>query len=226
MAKRAEPGERARVAALKGDPDDTAQRFVSPRAGLPGLARAAAGCTACDLHARATQTVFGEGPKDARIVLIGEQPGDAEDLAGRPFVGPAGKLLDKALADAGIDRSRVYVTNAVKHFKWIVRGKKRIHNKPSAIQIEACAPWLQAEIDRIAPDAIVCLGATAAKAVLGPSVRVTRDRSRALPSGLATCVTATVHPSALLRMPDRSKFDAEYRRFVADLRLAAKAGKG
>ncbi len=220
MAKGSDAG--GHIAALKGDPDETAQRFVAPRAGLPGLARAAAGCTACDLHERATQTVFGAGPSDARIVLIGEQPGNAEDREGHPFVGPAGRLLDKAMADAAIDRKRAYITNAVKHFKWIQRGKKRIHSKPNALQIEACAPWLQAELDVIAPAAVVCLGATAAKAVLGASFRVTRERGKPQDSALAPCVIATVHPSSLLRMPDRSKFDAEYRRFVADLRVAAK----
>ena len=190
---------------------------------ISGLRREAAGCTACDLYRHATQTVFGEGPQDAPIVLVGEQPGDAEDLAGRPFVGPAGKLLDRALGDAGIDRERAYVTNAVKHFKWILRGKKRIHNKPNAIQIEACAPWLEAEVETIGPEVVVLLGATAAQSVLGRSFRVTRDRGKPVPSNLAPTVIATVHPSSLLRMPDRTMWERDYGQFVADLKVAAAA---
>jgi DNA polymerase len=189
--------------------------------GLAALRREAAGCTACDLYRHATQTVFGEGPVGASVMLVGEQPGDIEDVAGRPFVGPAGKLLDRALADAGMARDDAYVTNAVKHFKFIVRGKKRLHQKPNAIEIEACRPWLDAEIAAVRPHAIVLLGATAAQAVMGKSFRVTRERGRPLESDLARVVVATVHPSSLLRMPDRSLWEQEYARFVADLRIAA-----
>ena len=189
--------------------------------GIDALRREAATCKRCDLYKCATQTVFGEGPEDARVMLVGEQPGDAEDRAGHPFVGPAGKLLDRALADAGIDRGRTYVTNAVKHFKWVRRGKKRLHQKPNAIQIEACLPWLESEIAEVTPEAIVLLGATAAQAILGKSFRVTKERGKRLPSNLAPTVVATVHPSSLLRMPDRSAWEKEYRRFVDDLRVAA-----
>jgi DNA polymerase len=189
--------------------------------GIAALRREAATCKRCDLYKCATQTVFGEGPEDARVMLVGEQPGDAEDRAGHPFVGPAGRLLDRALADAGIPRERTYVTNAVKHFKWIQRGKKRLHQKPNAIQIEACLPWLESEIAEVAPDALVLLGATAAQAVLGKSFRVTKERGKRLASNLAPTVVATVHPSSLLRMPDRSEWETEYNRFVDDLRVAA-----
>lgn len=201
----------------------TAARFIDPHASLAELRRAAAGCTGCDLYKRATQTVFGEGPPGADVMLIGEQPGDAEDLAGKPFVGPAGRLLDKALGDAGIERRRVYVTNAVKHFKWVQRGKKRIHQKPKVIEIEACAPWLMAEIDRVKPEVILCLGATAAQSLFGSGFRVTRDRGKALSSNLAPLVAATVHPSSVLRQPNPAARAAAYDRFVADLGLAATA---
>lgn len=192
---------------------------------IASLRREAADCRACDLYKNATQTVFGEGAQGAEVMLIGEQPGDAEDRAGRPFVGPAGKLLDRALADAGIDRGQAYVTNAVKHFKWIQRGKKRLHQKPNVIQIEACAPWLLAEIEVVAPHVIVLLGATAAQAILGKSFRVTRERGKPVPSNLAPMVIATVHPSSLLRLPDRTMWEEEYARFVADLRVAATAAR-
>ena len=208
-----------------GAAERTAARFIDPDASLAELREAAAGCTACDLYRRATQVVFGEGPAPAEVMLVGEQPGDAEDRAGRPFVGPAGKLLDRALGDAGIDRGRVYVTNAVKHFKWVLRGKKRIHQKPNVIEIEACLPWLMAEIERVRPEVLVCLGATAAQALLGRSFRVTRDRGKPVPSNLAPVVTATVHPSSLLRQPDPAAREADYQRFVADLALAAKVLK-
>jgi len=201
----------------------SAAQFIDPDAPLAALRTAAAGCTGCDLYIHATQTVFGEGPESADVMLIGEQPGDTEDLAGRPFVGPAGRILDKALADAGIDRARVYVTNAVKHFKWVRRGKKRIHQKPKAIEIEACLPWLMAEIDRVKPEVILCLGATAAQSLFGSSFRVTKDRGKALPSNLAPLVVATVHPSSLLRQPDPAARAEAYRRFVSDLGLAAAA---
>jgi uracil-DNA glycosylase len=173
------------------------------------------------LFERGTQTVFGEGPSTARMLLVGEQPGDAEDLAGRPFVGPAGKLLDRALAAAGIERDRVYVTNAVKHFKWVPRGKRRIHSKPNAMEIQACSPWLEAEIAAIKPQVVVALGATAAQALLGRSFRVTKQRGVPIPSALAVQVVATVHPSALLRAPDEAARRAETERFIADLRAAA-----
>ena len=189
---------------------------------LEGLTAAARGCTACPLFERATQTVFGEGPASARMLLVGEQPGDVEDLAGRPFVGPAGKLLDRALAEAGISRDRVYVTNAVKHFKWVPRGKRRIHSKPNSMEIQACFPWLEAEISAVKPQVVVALGATAAQALMGRSFRVTKQRGVPLASPLAPQVVATVHPSALLRAPDEETRRAETKRFIADLRAAAK----
>ena len=188
---------------------------------IAALQRAAAGCTACPLYRNATQTVFGEGPERAAIMLVGEQPGDAEDLAGHPFVGPAGKLLDRCLEEAGIDRSRTYVTNVVKHFKWVPRGPRRIHSKPGAVEIEACLPWLEAEIARVAPRIIVALGATAAQALFGRAVRVTRDRGQLLPTDLAPYALATVHPSALLRAPDEETRRREILRFLEDLRQVA-----
>ena len=180
-------------------------------------------CTACHLYKRATQTVFGEGPKNAPIMLVGEQPGDYEDVAGKPFVGPAGKIMDRALEEAGIDRSRVYVTNAVKHFKWEPRGKRRIHKKPNSREIAACRPWLEAEMRLVKPQLVVCLGSTAGQAFFGPSFRVTRDRGKVLSSKLAPKVVATVHPSSLLRQPDEESREREYGRFVVDLRAAVKA---
>src|SRR6266446_2338510 len=180
-------------------------------------------CTACHLYKRATQTVFGEGPKSAAIMLVGEQPGDYEDVAGKPFVGPAGKIMDQALEEAGIDRKTVYVTNAVKHFKWEPRGKRRIHQKPNSREIAACRPWLEAELRLVKPKLLVCLGATAAQAVFGPSFRVTRERGKVLSSKLAPKVVATVHPSALLRQPDEESQQREYERFVVDLRTARRA---
>jgi uracil-DNA glycosylase family protein len=202
-------------------PPKTAQIYIEPDASLAQLRALAAGCTACDLYKHATQTVFGDGKANSAFMLIGEQPGDHEDLEGHPFVGPAGHLLDKALADAGIDRKQVYVTNIVKHFKWIVRGKKRLHQKPKVIEINACEPWLMAEIDRVKPHVILCLGATPAQALLGRAFRVTRDRGKPIPSNLAPTVMATVHPSSLLRQPDPDRRAADYARFVADLRVAA-----
>jgi uracil-DNA glycosylase len=188
---------------------------------IAGLRAAAAGCTACPLYRDATQTVFGEGPERALVMLVGEQPGDAEDIAGHPFVGPAGKLLDRCLAEAGIDRSRTYITNVVKHFKWVPRGTRRIHSKPGAVEIEACFPWLEAEIAVVRPHIIVALGATAAQALFGRAFRVTRDRGRLVPSALAPHALATVHPSALLRAPDEEIRRRETLRFVEDLRTAA-----
>lgn len=191
---------------------------------LDDLRRAAASCTACDLYKRATQTVFGEGAARAEIVLVGEQPGHEEDLAGRPFVGPAGRLLDEALSEAGLDRRRIYVTNAVKHFKWTKDksgGKRRIHDKPNQSEIEACRPWLQQELWLLRPAVVVCLGVTAASAVLRKRVTIRASRGAALesPDGFRTLVT--VHPSAILRIPDRQDREAERRRFVHDLERAA-----
>jgi probable DNA metabolism protein len=190
---------------------------------LGAVAEAACRCTACPLYKNATQTVFGEGPKRAAMMLIGEQPGDAEDLAGKPFVGPAGKIMDRALHEAGIDRSKVYVTNAVKHFKWEPRGKRRIHQKPNSRDIAACRPWLEAELRLVQPKLVVCLGATAAQTIFGPSFRVTRERGKVLSSPFASRVVATVHPSSLLRQPDEESREREYKNFVGDLRVALKA---
>jgi uracil-DNA glycosylase len=192
---------------------------------LTTLKSAAKTCTACHLFRHATQTVFGEGAKGAKLMLVGEQPGDQEDLAGKPFVGPAGKILDRALEEAGIDRKEVYVTNTVKHFKWEPRGKRRIHKKPNSREIAACRPWLEAELRVVRPGLLVCLGATAAQAVLGPAFRVTRERGKILESELASKVVATVHPSSLLRQPDEESREREYKLFVADLRAAAKAAR-
>jgi len=200
---------------------DSGDEALRPRATIAGLREAAAHCTACGLYRNATQTVFGEGPERALVMLVGQQPGDAEDLAGHPFVGPAGKLLDRCLAEAGIDRTRTYITNVVKHFKCVARGPRRIHSKPGAVEIEACFPWLEAEIAAVAPQIIVALGATAAQALFGKTFRVTRDRGRLVPSALAPYALATVHPSALLRAPDEEARDRETRRFVEDLREVA-----
>ena len=183
----------------------TAAEFVPARPTLPSLRAAAEGCTACPLYAIGTQVVFGEGLKKADLMLVGEQPGDQEDLAGRPFVGPAGKLLDRALIDAGIDRSDVYVTNVVKHFKWEARGKRRIHKKPNMAEITACKPWLEAELDVVRPKALVCLGSTAAQALLGKGFKVTQQRGELVDSPLAPLVTATIHPSSILRAHDEDR---------------------
>lgn len=189
---------------------------------LKELREAAAACISCPLYQRATQTVFGEGPAKARIVLIGEQPGDQEDQTGRPFVGPAGKLLDRALADAGIERAQCYVSNAVKHFKWEPRGKRRLHAKPGAREIAACRPWMDGELGLIQPDVLICLGATATSYVFGAAMKVQRDRGKILSSPFAPATLVTVHPSSLLRQIDEASRKREYRRFVADLRVAAK----
>ncbi len=186
---------------------------------IPKLRDAAADCRACDLWKTGTQTVFGEGVSKARVMFVGEQPGDQEDIQGRPFVGPAGKVLDKALVEAGIDRKEVYVTNAVKHFKWEPRGKRRIHKKPNTLEITACKPWIEAEIEVVKPDVIVCLGATAAQALLGRQFKVSTQRGMWVPSPLAQFVMATVHPSSLLRAPDEETRHEEMLRFVADLKL-------
>ena len=192
--------------------------MIPPRPTIKKLRDAAATCTACDLYKNATQTVFGEGKQSSLIMFIGEQPGDKEDLGGRPFVGPAGALLDKALDEAGIDRNKVYVTNVVKHFKWEPRGKRRIHKKPNAIEIAACRPWLRAELSVIKPRAIICLGSTAAQAVIGPKFRVSIQRGQFVKSDLAELVTATVHPSSILRAPSDEARRLERARFVDDLR--------
>jgi uracil-DNA glycosylase len=214
--------------------------------GLEGLRAAAAGCRACELWEPATQTVFGEGPETARIVMVGEQPGDQEDRKGEPFVGPAGRLLDKALDDAGIDRGEVYISNAVKHFRFTVKGKRRIHQTPGPEHLRACRPWLEAEFAVLRPEVVVCLGATAAKALISPSFRITKDRGQLLPwtpPGVAavvdghqeadddepdegapaqTWMLATTHPSAILRTPDDAR-DAAYDALVADLTVVARA---
>lgn len=194
-----------------------AAEFVPPSATLPQLRDAVQGCRGCDLYKYATQGVLGEGPAKARIVMVGEQPGDQEDIAGRPFVGPAGGILDRALADAGIERSDVYLTNAVKHFKFEERGKRRIHKKPSASEVTACRPWIDAELQRVRPEMIVCLGATAASAVIGKDHRVLRDRGKFFEHPMAKHVTSTVHPSAILRAPDAEQRREAYEAFVRDL---------
>jgi DNA polymerase len=208
----------------------TAAPLIPPRPTLPLLRQIAAGCQSCDLYKCGTQTVFGEGRAGSRAMLVGEQPGDSEDRVGRPFVGPAGKLLDKALEAAGIDRKLVYVTNVVKHFKWVPRGKRRLHEKPNAREIAACRPWLEAEIALVKPRVLVLLGATAAQAILGKSFKVTQHRGEILASALAPRVMATVHPSSLLRAPDDETRRREMRRFVEDLAriapLVADASEG
>lgn len=189
---------------------------------LPALRAAAAGCRACELWRTGTRTVFGEGAGQAVVVLVGEQPGDREDLTGHPFVGPAGAVLDRALQEAGIDRDAVYVTNAVKHFRWERRGKRRIHQKPDAGHVAACRPWLTAELQAVRPRLVVCLGATAVLSVLGPSTRVLRDRGRVFPIDGGPSAMPTVHPSSILRAPSDDARDGAYRDFVADLRIAAR----
>ena len=204
-------------------PPKTAAEFIPDRPSLSNARAASKACRACDLWKRGTQTVFGEGGRKAELLFVGEQPGDAEDLAGRPFVGPAGKLLDRVLADVGIDRTTVYVTNVVKHFKWEPRGKRRIHKKPNASEIAACRPWLDTEIALVQPRAIVCLGATAAQALLGRQFKLTAHRGAFVPSALAPLVIATVHPSSILRAPDADTRHRETERFADDLRLVARA---
>jgi len=198
------------------------EAFLAKSAKLTELARQAQGCRNCPLWKNATQTVFGEGSPRSQIMLIGEQPGNQEDLKGKPFVGPAGRLLDTSLIEAGIDRKKVYVTNVVKHFKWEPRGKRRIHKKPSASEIAACRPWLDAEIASLKPAVIVCLGATAAQALLGKAFRVTAQRGQFIESSLAPYVMATVHPSAILRAPDEETRHSEEQKFIMDLRQIKK----
>ena len=199
----------------------TAEPPDDPRS-VEQLQAAAAACRGCDLWERATQTVFGEGREGSRLMLVGEQPGDQEDLQGRPFVGPAGRLLEKALEEAGIDRSRVYVTNAVKHFRWIQRGKRRLHEKPNAGQVRACRPWLEAEVEVVRPHMLVLMGATAAQSVLGPAFRVSKDRGRVMGSPFGVPVLATVHPSSILRATDAESREAALVGFIDDLRVAAR----
>jgi len=206
----------------KKHPKDAAE-LIPDRPTIASIHAAAKDCTACDLYKRGTQTVFGEGASHAALMLVGEQPGDAEDLSGHPFVGPAGKLLDRALSEAGIDRAEVYVTNVVKHFKWEPRGKRRIHKKPNATEISACRPWLDIEIQLVKPRAVVCLGATAAQALLGRQFKVTAHRGEFIESPLAPLVMATVHPSSLLRAPDDETRRRETTRFIDDLRKVARA---
>jgi uracil-DNA glycosylase family protein len=200
----------------------SAAPFLPPRLNLKSLREAASHCEGCDLYRNATQTVFGEGRRGASIFLVGEVPGDEEDRQGHPFVGPAGRLLDDALEEAGIARDEVYVTNAVKHFRWEPRGKRRLHKKPSARHIEACRPWLQAEILVVKPHVLVCLGATAAQSILGNDFRITKQRGKFFKSEHAAWITATYHPSAILRAPDKEDRDQKRAELVDDLRRAAK----
>ena len=208
-----------------GKSDDTpkdATPFLPERLTLPALREAASSCEGCDLYLAATQTVFGEGPKSARVVFVGEQPGDAEDLAGRPFVGPAGKLFDRALAAAGIERKLTYVTNAVKHFSFEPRGKARLHKKPRVGEVRACSPWLRAELQVIQPDVVVLLGATAAQAIFGPAFRISKERGLVKRGEQAKAIVATIHPSAVLRAPDDEARKAQFDSLVADLRAVAR----
>ncbi len=211
--------------ALKVDSESAAQ-FIPPHPTIGKLQEAAKECRACPLWKTGTQTVFGEGSRHAKVIFVGEQPGNDEDLAGKPFVGPAGKLLDKALAEAGIDRDEVYVTNAVKHFKWEPKGKRRIHKKPSSREIAACRPWLEAELEVLQPQVLVCLGATAAQTLLGKEFRVTKHRGEFVESPLARHVVATVHPSSILRAPDDETRHSEMEQFVDDLKKVAKVIHG
>jgi uracil-DNA glycosylase len=202
-----------------GDTAGTAAEFLPDTLTLPKLRDAVQGCRACDLYKNATQAVFGEGATKAAVMFVGEQPGDQEDQQGRPFVGPAGRLFDRAMEEAGIDRSLAYVTNVVKHFKFQLRGKRRIHAKPNWAEITACKPWLEAELAVVQPRVLVCLGATAAQALLGRQFRVTKERGRPVDSELAPIVLATVHPSSVLRSEER---EAEFAALVDDLRVVAK----
>jgi DNA polymerase len=204
------------------EPND-ATPFLPERLNLKSLREAAAGCHGCHLWRNASETVFGEGKKSSRLMFVGEQPGDQEDKQGRPFVGPAGREFDRDLEAAGIDRSEAYLTNVVKHFKFEERGKRRIHATPKRFEIEACRPWVEAEMAVVKPEALVLLGAVAAKALLGPSFRVTQHRGELLDSDLAPIVTATIHPSAILRAPDNETRKAERERFVLDLEVVARA---
>src|SRR4051812_826029 len=204
----------------------SAAGFLPRKRTLGALASAAAGCRGCPLYEDAPQTVFGQGRSSARLMLVGEQPGDKEDKEGEPFVGPAGRLLDRALEEAGIDRSEAYVTNAVKHFKWRPRGNRRLHQTPRVGEIEACKPWLQAEVQAVEPEAVLAMGATAARSLFGSKVKVTKDRGRPLESPLAPVAAVTIHPSAILRLRDHDEREAELAAFVADLEGVAAALSG
>ena len=212
----------ARKSPNKASDTSSAENLIPKQLTLPSLKEAAADCQACDLWKKGTQTVFGDGRSRSKVMFVGEQPGNEEDLTGKPFVGPAGRLFDSALEEAGIDRKQAYVTNVVKHFKWEPRGKRRIHKKPNAQEISACRPWLEAEIALVKPTIIVALGATAAQALLGPKFRVTKQRGEFIESTLAPYVMATVHPSSILRAPDDETRHLEYRRFVDDLKKLAR----
>ncbi len=203
------------------DKPETAAPLIPSRPTIEKLQQVARNCRACPLWKTGTQTVFGEGSRHAQVVFVGEQPGNDEDLAGKPFVGPAGKLLDKALVEAGIDRDEVYVTNAVKHFKWEPSGKRRIHKKPNSREIAACRPWLEAELEVLKPKVLICLGATAAQALIAKNFKVSQQRGELIESDLAENVMATVHPSSILRAPDDDTRHAEMARFVADLKKVA-----
>jgi uracil-DNA glycosylase family protein len=212
---------RRRLPSAAAAPTDPAQRRSAQESDIAAVGRDAAGCRACPLWANATQTVFGEGPSDADVVFVGEQPGDQEDRAGRPFVGPAGQLLDRAMAEAGVDRSRVFVTNAVKHFKFEPRGKRRLHKKPNAGEIQACRWWLTRELDLVRPKLVVALGATAVQSLKGRSLPIGQLRGRFTDLADGARAFVTIHPSYLLRLPDPAARQAEYERFVAELRLVA-----
>lgn len=213
---------RSRAAATFSRFPETAREEVTSRQSLGEARETAMGCRACELWERGTQTVFGEGPAPAAVMLVGEQPGHEEDLTGHPFVGPAGRLLDRALETAGLDRKTVYVTNVVKHFNWEPRGKWRIHKKPTAWHVRACRPWILAELAAVQPRALVCLGATAAQALLGRNIRITESRGRAIPSPLAPYAIATLHPSAVLRAPDDAARAVAMQRLVDDLTTVAR----
>jgi uracil-DNA glycosylase family protein len=199
----------------------SALQFLPARISLPGLREAARNCQGCPLYQNATQTVFGQGRRSARVFLVGEQPGNDEDLQGKPFVGPAGRILDEALVSAGIDRADAYVTNVVKHFKWEAKGKRRMHKKPTAREIAACLPWLEKEIELIKPEILVCLGATAAQTLLGRNFKVSVQRGQVLPSRFGTRALATVHPSSILRQPTSEDRHRAMDQFVADMKVVA-----
>ncbi len=204
----------------------SAAEFLPKRRTLENLRASASSCEGCDLYKKATQTVFGEGAKDASIVLVGEQPGDMEDRQGRPFIGPAGRLLDKALAEARIERDEVYITNAVKHFRWIQRGKRRLHQKPLIRQVEACKPWLQAEFQIIRPKVVVCLGGTAAQSVLGRLVRIAQERGKFYDGHHGEPIFVTIHPSSILRRREKAEREVEYRHFVSEMKLVQRKLRG
>jgi len=223
LSRRSRAAAKAEEVELPRDDERSAAQWVPTTMSIKTLRTAADDCRGCDLYKTATQVVFGEGPKGARVMLVGEQPGDQEDRQGKPFVGPAGALLDKALGDAGIPRDQVYLTNAVKHFKWEPRGQRRLHKKPRASEMKACRPWLEAELRAVQPAIVVCLGATAAQSLFGASFKLMQQRGQVLPTSLAPRVVATIHPSAVLRAPDSEGHKRAYDGLVADLKAAAKA---